>query len=105
MLKSYFTIAWRNFLRNRVISIVNIGGLMLGLTTGIIICLMVVYLFGFDKFHANYKDIHLVEMNQPFAGIVHTGNELVGRGIVLGLGWRVGGALALEGSRDGQTRV
>src|SRR5580692_7226664 len=74
MLKSYFTIALRNFLRNKVTSIINIGGLMLGLTTGIIICLLVVYTFGFDKFHANYTSIHLLEMNQDFAGTIYTGN-------------------------------
>jgi len=78
MLKSYFTIALRGFLRNKVTSIVNIGGLMLGLTTGIIICLMVVYMFGFDKFHANYKDIHLLEMNQDFAGTIYTGSATPG---------------------------
>lgn len=78
MLKNYFTIAWRSFIRNKVTSIINIGGLMLGLTTGIIICLMVVYMFDFDKFHANYKDIHLLEMNQVFAGTVYTGNETPG---------------------------
>ncbi len=78
MLKSYFTIAWRSFHRNKVTSIVNIGGLMLGLTTGIIICLMVVYLFGFDKFHANYKSIHLLEMNQAFAGTIYTGSATPG---------------------------
>jgi putative ABC transport system permease protein len=74
MLKSYFTMAWRRFLRNKVTSIINIGGLMLGLTTGIIICLLVVYTFGFDKFHTNYKSIHLLEMNQNFAGTIYTGN-------------------------------
>ena len=74
MLKSYFTIALRNFLRNKIISVVNIGGLMLGLTTGIIICLLMVYAFGADKFHANYKAIHLVEMNQNYAGNIYTGS-------------------------------
>jgi len=74
MLKSYFTMAWRSFRRNKVTSIINIGGLMLGLTTGIIICLLVVYTFGFDKFHANYKSIHLLEMNQNFAGTIYTGS-------------------------------
>ena len=72
MLKSYFTIALRNFLRNKVISVVNIGGLMLGLTTGIIICMLMVYVFGADKFHANYKAIYLVEMNQNYAGNIYT---------------------------------
>jgi putative ABC transport system permease protein len=72
MLKSYYTIALRNFLRNKIISVINIGGLMLGLTTGIVICLMLVYAFSFDKFHANYKDIHLLELNLPQAGIIRT---------------------------------
>jgi putative ABC transport system permease protein len=74
MLKSYLTMAWRNFLRNKVTSIVNVGGLMLGLTTGIVICLLLVYAFECDKFHANYKAIHLLEMNQNFAGTIYTGN-------------------------------
>jgi putative ABC transport system permease protein len=78
MLKSYFTIAVRNLLRNKVTSIVNIGGLMLGLTTGIVICLFIVYAFGFNTFHANYKAIHLVEMNQDFAGITYTGSRTPG---------------------------
>jgi len=47
---------------------------MLGLTTGIVISLFVVYAFGFDKFHTNYKAIHLLEMNQEFSGTVYTGN-------------------------------
>jgi putative ABC transport system permease protein len=74
MLKSYFTMAWRTLLRNRVTSIVNIGGLMLGLTTGIVICLFIVCAFGFDKFHANYKAIHLLEMNHKYAGTIYTDN-------------------------------
>ena len=70
--------AWRGFLQNKVTSIVNISGLMLGLTTGIVICLFIVWAFGFDKFHANYKAIHLVEMNQNFAGTIYTGNRTPG---------------------------
>ena len=78
MLKSYFTVALRSLLRNKVSSFINLGGLLLGLTTGIVICLVLVYAFGFDKFHANYKDIHLVEMNQTFAGTIYTGNPTPG---------------------------
>ena len=73
MLKSYFIIAVRNFLRNKVTSIVNIGGLMLGLTTGIVISLFLIYAFEADKFHTNYKAIHLLEMNEDFAGTLYTG--------------------------------
>src|SRR5882757_6629395 len=72
MLKSYWTMAWRNLRRNKVSSIINIGGLMLGLTSGIIICLYVMYVFSFDRFHANYKDIHLLELNQNLTGNIVT---------------------------------
>lgn len=78
MLKSYITVALRILFRNKVTSLINIGGLMLGLTTGIVICLVLVYAFGFDKFHANYKDIHLLEMNQRFAGTIYTGHATPG---------------------------
>ncbi|HTJ12982.1 MAG TPA: ABC transporter permease [Dinghuibacter sp.] len=75
MLRSYLTIAIRHFRRNTLTSLINIGGLMLGLTTGILICLFVVFAFGFDKFHKDYKAIHLVEMNETFAGTEYTGNR------------------------------
>lgn len=75
MFRNYFTVALRGFLRNKLTSVLNIGGLMLGLTTGIIICLWLFFEFGFDKFHPNYRDIRLVEMNQVFAGTLYTGNQ------------------------------
>ena len=74
MFRSYWHVAIRGFLRNKVASFINIGGLMLGLTTGIVISLFVVFAFGFDRFHTNYKQIHLVEMNQAFSGTLYTGN-------------------------------
>jgi putative ABC transport system permease protein len=63
MLKSYFTIAIRYFLRNKVASIVNVGGLMLGLTTSIVICLLLVYASSFDGFQTHLKDIYQVKLN------------------------------------------
>jgi putative ABC transport system permease protein len=78
MFKNYFTVALRGFLRNKTSSIINIGGLMLGLTTGIVICLWMDFEFGYDKFHADHKNIQLVEMNQVYAGILGTGNGTPG---------------------------
>lgn len=78
MFRNYFTVALRGFRRNKLSSLINIGGLMLGLTTGIVICLWMVFEFGFDRFHANHKDIHLVEMNQVYAGVLRTGNATPG---------------------------
>lgn len=78
MLKSYLTIALRSLRRNKVTSLINIAGLMLGLTTGIIICLVLLYVFRLDNFHKDYKHIHLVEMNERVAGTVYTGNQTPG---------------------------
>lgn len=72
MLRSYIKMAWRNLIRNRVSSAINIGGLMMGLTTGIIICLYIVNQIGFDSFHTNYDNIHLLMKNQNLSTNIET---------------------------------
>jgi putative ABC transport system permease protein len=78
MLKSYFIMAWRNLTRNRVSSIVNIGGLMLGLTTGIIILLYILHDLGIDGFHKNGKDIYAVMINKDMHTYINTGRSTPG---------------------------
>ncbi|KIC92684.1 ABC transporter permease [Flavihumibacter solisilvae] len=46
-------IAWRNLFRNRLHSIINIGGLIIGFTIGILILLVVYDQLSYDKFHVN----------------------------------------------------
>jgi putative ABC transport system permease protein len=41
MLKNYFTIAFRNLLRNKSYTFINVAGLALGITTCIIIFLII----------------------------------------------------------------
>ena len=72
MLKSYFTMAWRSLLRNKVASTINIGGLTIGLSAGIIILLFVMDRMGANKFNKNYKAIHLVMFDYKRSGTVFT---------------------------------
>jgi ABC-type antimicrobial peptide transport system permease subunit len=72
MLKSYFITAWRSLLRNKVASAINIGGLTIGLSVGIIILLFVMDRMGANKFNKNYKAIHLVMFNFKKSGTVFT---------------------------------
>ena len=72
MLKSYFTMAWRSLLRNKVASTINIGGLTIGLSAGIIIILFVMDRMSANKFNKNYKAIHLVMFNFKKSGTVFT---------------------------------
>jgi putative ABC transport system permease protein len=63
MLKSYFTMAWRSLLRNKVASAINISGLTIGLSAGIIVLLFVMDRLGANKFNKNYKAIYEVMFN------------------------------------------
>jgi putative ABC transport system permease protein len=58
MIKSYFTIAWRNMKRNQVFAIINIFGLTIGVTVCMMIFLFVRNEFTFDKFHQQEKNIY-----------------------------------------------
>ena len=48
MLKNCFTIAWRNLMKNKVFSFINI----FGLTTGLTVCLMI-FLFVMNEFQTS----------------------------------------------------
>ena len=60
MLKNYLKIAWRNILRNKVSSIVNIIGLSLGICACIAIYTITSFEFSFDSFHPDKKKIYRV---------------------------------------------
>ena len=61
MLKSYFITAWRNLLKNKFFSLLNIGGLTVGLSVGILILLWVRDEESFDTFHAKANSIYRLE--------------------------------------------
>jgi putative ABC transport system permease protein len=72
MIKSYFTIGWRNLLRNKGYSIINIGGLAIGMAVAILIGLWVYDEISYDKNFSNYTRIARVMQNQTFDGQVET---------------------------------
>ena len=57
MYKSYFKIGWRNLLYNKGYSLINIGGLAIGMTVTMLIALWVYDELSFDKYHVNYDSI------------------------------------------------
>ena len=57
MIKSYFKIGWRNLLRNKGYSLINIGGLAIGMTVAMLIGLWVYDELSFNKYHENYDSI------------------------------------------------
>lgn len=68
MFKNYFKTAWRNLLKNKIYSLINIIGLAIGMAACIIILLFVFYERSFDNFHS--KNIYRLNEVQKFEGMV-----------------------------------
>jgi putative ABC transport system permease protein len=58
MFKNYFTTAWRNLIRHKVFSFINISGLALSLTAVWLIALFVTDELSYDRYHKNANRIY-----------------------------------------------
>jgi putative ABC transport system permease protein len=61
MFKNYFKTAWRNLLRNKFYSAINITGLAIGLGVGIMVLMWVQDELSYDGFHRNASDIYKID--------------------------------------------
>src|SRR5258708_39090110 len=68
MLRNYCKIAWRNLLRNKTNSLINIGGLAIGITCGVFIALYVQDDLGYDKCFKKGNRIYQVLLEGNFGG-------------------------------------
>ncbi|MFD2587486.1 ABC transporter permease [Croceitalea marina] len=75
MFKNYLKIAWRNLLRNKSFSLLNIFGLSIGLTVSVLILLWVNYEIGYDQFHEKKDRIYQVYNKYPVDGEIWTWNS------------------------------
>lgn len=60
MIKNYLTVARRTLTRHKSYTLINVLGLVLGMSCGILIFSLVNYHLGFDKFHAKADRIYRV---------------------------------------------
>lgn len=63
MFKNYFLTAWRNLLKSKAFSLINIFGLTIGITVCMLIFLFIRNEFSMDNFHRNGKNIYRVMRN------------------------------------------
>src|SRR5580692_5468893 len=73
MIRNYLKIAWRNLLRNKTFSIINISGLVIGMASAILIFLWVQNEISYDRFHANLDRLYEVWGNDVYDGQTHSG--------------------------------
>jgi predicted permease len=57
MIRNYFKIAWRNLLRHKGYSSINIAGLAMGMTVTMLIALWIWDELSFNKYHKNYDRV------------------------------------------------
>lgn len=69
MLKSYLKIAWRNLMKNKIFSLINITGLTIGITVCMMIFLFILNEFSVDRFHKNgnlmYRVMRVYDKSKP----------------------------------------
>jgi putative ABC transport system permease protein len=71
MIKNYLKVAWRNLMKSKVFSFINIFGQTTGITVCLMIFLFIINEFSFDNFHKDGKEIYRVmrsfDASQPAA--------------------------------------
>ncbi len=72
MIKNYFKIAWRNFIKNKTHTFINVTGLSVGMAVAMLIGLWIWDELSFNKSFQNYDRIASVMQHQTFNGDVGT---------------------------------
>jgi putative ABC transport system permease protein len=60
MLINYFKTLFRNFVRNKTFTLINVSGLTLGITCSLVMFLIVKQEFSFNQYHANIDSIYRI---------------------------------------------
>ncbi|WP_153800073.1 ABC transporter permease [Foetidibacter luteolus] len=63
MIKNYFKVAWRNLLRHKAYSAINVTGLAVGIAASLLIFTVVKFELSYDRFQKNYDRIYRVVTN------------------------------------------
>ncbi len=58
MIKNYFKIAWRNLMKNKIFSFINIFGIAIGFTCCMVISLYLNNELSYDSYHKNSKQLY-----------------------------------------------
>src|SRR5579862_223506 len=73
MIKNFFKVAFRNLLRNKGFSIINISGLVIGMASAILILLWVQNEVSYDRFHEKNNRLYEVFENSISDGALQSG--------------------------------
>ncbi|AHM62859.1 hypothetical protein D770_23070 [Flammeovirgaceae bacterium 311] len=72
MFRNYLKIAWRNQVKNKTYSLINIGGMAVGMAVALLIGLWIWDELSFNKHHEYYDRIAIVVQNNTIDGEIET---------------------------------
>ncbi|KAA9035537.1 FtsX-like permease family protein [Ginsengibacter hankyongi] len=72
MIKNYFKVAWRNIMRHKVYSAINILGLSIGIATCLIILQYVSFQLSYENFQVNKNQVYRVQQDRYDNGKLST---------------------------------
>jgi ABC-type antimicrobial peptide transport system permease subunit len=68
MFRNYLKVAWRNLVKSKGYSLINIGGLAIGMAVAMLIGLWIYHELSFDRYHTNHARIAQVMQHASFNG-------------------------------------
>ncbi|HMJ70810.1 MAG TPA: ABC transporter permease [Cyclobacteriaceae bacterium] len=94
MFRNYFIIAWRTMIRNKVSTTINVLGLSLGISACLLVYMVVIHEFSFDRFHPDGDRIFRVKTSDtkvgwtcpcvPAPGFLSLRDEFAGAEVITG---------------------
>jgi putative ABC transport system permease protein len=72
MLRNYLQVAIRSFFRNPISSVVNVSGLIIGMTAFILIIQYIRFELSYDKFHEKGDMIYRIQQDRYNKGVITT---------------------------------
>ena len=76
MVRNFFKVAYRNLMRNKGFSAINITGLAVGMAAAILILLWIQNEMSYDQFHQNKNRIYEVWNRVPMQGKLQSWNTV-----------------------------
>jgi len=68
MLKNYLKIAFRNVVKNKSLSLINVLGLAISIAVCFLITLLIIHELSYDKFNTNYNDLYRIVIKGEITG-------------------------------------
>ncbi len=75
MYKNYFFVAWRNLIKNKSFSFINISGLAIGISVCLLLMLFVRSEFSYDRFHEKADRIYRAWLHEVYEGQTFTNTQ------------------------------